>query len=119
MSGASSSVVAWFSRLESVGITLASPRRPDDPRLGEVIETWQGDPQRLQAGRGVLVGFPQDEGVRRNQGRPGAAAAPEAIRRALFGLTVWDAPTDTDLTQKSPLDAGNVRIKGTLEDTQQ
>ncbi|MBI3411195.1 MAG: formimidoylglutamase [Planctomycetes bacterium] len=34
----------------------------------------------------VLLGFACDEGVRRNQGRPGAAEAPKAIRRALANL---------------------------------
>src|SRR5215470_5223751 len=34
----------------------------------------------------VLLGFACDEGVRRNQGRPGAAEAPRAIRQALANL---------------------------------
>jgi len=63
---------------------------------------WQGriDPepesarwhQRIQALRtdsqpGVaLLGFASDEGVRRNHGRVGAAAAPQALRKALANL---------------------------------
>ena len=45
----------------------------------------------------ALVGFAVDEGVRRNGGRVGAAAGPQAARRALAGLpwcgerAVWDA----------------------------
>lgn len=45
----------------------------------------------------ALVGFASDEGVRRNQGRPGAAEGPRALRQALAGLPVlgepalWDA----------------------------
>ncbi|MFC6308875.1 formimidoylglutamase [Paraburkholderia dipogonis] len=34
----------------------------------------------------VIVGFGSDEGVRRNQGRTGAAHAPKELRRALAGL---------------------------------
>ncbi|ACD18789.1 formimidoylglutamase [Paraburkholderia phytofirmans] len=34
----------------------------------------------------VVVGFGSDEGVRRNQGRTGAAHAPKELRRALAGL---------------------------------
>ncbi len=34
----------------------------------------------------ALIGFACDEGVRRNQGRPGAIAGPQAIRHALGGL---------------------------------
>jgi formiminoglutamase len=55
------------------------------------------------------VGFPQDEGVRRNQGRPGSADAPSAIRPWLYRLT----PCAVDL-----LDVGNVRITGDLEESQ-
>lgn len=44
-----------------------------------------------QTGKGdiVLVGFPCDEGVRRNGGRTGAAAGPAAIRTALANLPAW------------------------------
>jgi formiminoglutamase len=92
--------------------------RPDDPRLGEVVEFWHGDPAALRPGRAVLVGFPQDEGVRRNHGRVGSAAAPHDIRHALYRLTPWDGAHDADLAALPPLDAGNVHIAGTLEDTQ-
>lgn len=67
--------------------TFARPEVPipstadDDPRLGQLIG------REPEAPRVVLVGFPVDEGVRRNGGRPGAAAAPTEIRRALYRLT--------------------------------
>jgi formiminoglutamase len=93
-------------------------RRPDDPRLGEIIEIWNGDPAALRPGRAVLVGFPHDEGVRRNHGRVGAAAAPHDIRHALYRLTPWDGTCDVDLAEEPPLDAGNVRPAGVLEATQ-
>src|SRR5262245_39474951 len=119
MSGESSSVAAWSSLLEPVEQDAdPSAARAHDPRLGEVIERWNGDPSALRPGRAVLVGFPQDEGVRRNQGRPGAALAPAELRRWLSRLTPWDGSTQTDLTPSPPLDAGNVRITGTLEQTQ-
>jgi formiminoglutamase len=94
------------------------PRRPDDPRLGEVIQLWHGESAALCPGRAVLVGFPQDEGVRRNHGRPGSAAAPAEIRRHLFRLTPVDRAGGADLAACSPLDAGNVRIDGPLEESQ-
>ncbi len=124
MSGGSSSVVAWSSRLEPPqappcqGGEGGVPNRPDDPRLGEILQPWQGDAASLRPGRAVLVGFPQDEGVRRNHGRAGAARAPDEIRRWLRLLTLWDGARDADLSQNPPLDAGNVRITGSLEDTQ-
>jgi formiminoglutamase len=122
MSGESSSEAGWFSLLESqwrvVGGQLTESR-PDDPRLGEIVEFWQGDITALKPGRGVIVGFPQDEGVRRNKGRPGAAAAPNEIRRFLYRLTPWDGFRDIDLRTNPPLDAGNVRMEGSLEESQQ
>lgn len=51
-------------------------------RWHQMIEPWLPG-----AARGVaLLGFSCDEGVRRNQGRIGAAEAPSALRRALANL---------------------------------
>jgi formiminoglutamase len=49
----------------------------------------------------VIVGFGSDEGVRRNQGRTGAAHAPKELRRVLAGL-----PAKTSMTALA--DAGDV-----------
>jgi formiminoglutamase len=117
MSNGSSSAAAWSTLLEPYRHD-ALPHRADDPRLGEVIEPWSGDLTALRPGRPVLLGFPQDEGVRRNHGRTGAAEAPNAIRHWLDRLTVWEGQGDIDLARLPPLDLGNLRIGGTLEDTQ-
>lgn len=117
MSNASSSAAAWFTRLEPV----ASPElehRPDDPRLGECVTFWREGTPDLKAGRPVLVGFPQDEGVRRNRGRPGAAAAPAAIRHWFYRLTPWNAVRAADLASLDLLDLGNVSCTGDLEESQ-
>src|SRR5690348_1472209 len=118
MSNASSSAAGWSTRLEPVAPPDDLPRRPDDPRLGEVVEFWRGDPAALRPGRPVLIGFPQDEGVRRNGGRVGAAEAPREIRRWLYRLVPWDCETESDLAALGLLDLGNVRIDGDLEQTQ-
>jgi formiminoglutamase len=94
-------------------------RRTDDPRLGEITEFWRGESGAIRAGRAVLVGFPVDEGIKRNHGRPGAAAAPDAIRRFLHGLTPWDGASNVDVSVNPPLDAGNVIVDGSLEKAQQ
>lgn len=52
----------------------------------------------------VVVGFRSDEGVRRNKGRIGAAAAPEAIRQALGPLAFH---LDRDV-----FDAGDIVVEG-------
>ncbi|SIT85628.1 formimidoylglutamase [Edaphobacillus lindanitolerans] len=50
-------------------------------RYHQVVEEKQEEETAI-----ALIGFCCDEGVRRNQGRPGAAEAPDALRRALAGL---------------------------------
>jgi formiminoglutamase len=84
----------------------------DDPRMGELLgRKLTGDaPARV-----ALIGFPTDEGVRRNRGRPGAAAAPAEIRRALARL-VPDARAGQaflDLVEQTR-DLGDVPISGEL-----
>jgi formiminoglutamase len=82
------------------------------------VEFWQGDPAALLSGRAVLIGFPQDEGVRRNGGRVGAAEAPNEIRRWLYRLTPQDCQAEVTLLDLPPLDLGNVRVSSALEETQ-
>src|SRR5438477_12562249 len=114
MSGGSSSVARWCTRLEPVSAPHDLVRRPDDPRLGEITEFWQGSDVSLAPGRAVLIGFPQDEGVRRNGGRVGAAEAPNEIRRWLYRLTPGDCQAGVDLRDRPPLDLGNVRVSRAL-----
>ncbi|BCR04624.1 formimidoylglutamase [Desulfuromonas versatilis] len=57
-----------------------------DPEEGERAKRWHQciAPLREGSPRGIVVaGVCSDEGVRRNQGRPGARGGPEAIRRAM------------------------------------
>ena len=62
-----------------------------DPEDGELALRWHNKVQPWQADSEpgvVLLGFACDEGVRRNKGRVGAAAAPLAIRK-LLANTAW------------------------------
>jgi formiminoglutamase len=106
MSGGSSSAAEWSTLLEPAPTGQWAASRLDDPPLGAAIELWQGDDNAIRPGRPVLIGFPQDEGVRRNGGRPGAAEAPNEIRRWLARLSRWDAESAVKLM--SPLDLGNL-----------
>ena len=87
-----------------------------DPRLGDLVSANRlGDETRV-----VLMGFPSDEGVRRNGGRPGAAGGPPAIREALYRMTpaARDARAFTRLIQAT-VDLGDVPVTGDLETDQQ
>lgn len=93
--------------------TTAAPvdvfyRRGDahDVRLGERVLTQSADYESAEI---VILGLPQDEGVRRNQGRTGAKDAPDAIRRCLYKLVA--------IPGLRLFDAGNTIIQPTLEAT--
>src|SRR5262245_27009266 len=94
------------------------PARPDDPRLGQVVDFWTGGLADLPTGRPVIVGFPQDEGVRRNGGRVGAALAPDQIRHWLYRRTTVDASPEADLARLGLIDVGNVAVSRALEASQ-
>ncbi|MGB7208136.1 MAG: formimidoylglutamase [Pyrinomonadaceae bacterium] len=79
----------------------------NDPRLGEVVGSEKED---YAAADIVLLGCPQDEGVRRNNGREGAALAPEAIREQFYKLTPFNI-------KRRIFDLGNVKIGASLEET--
>lgn len=87
----------------------------DDPRLGR----WLAAQRSAEGARVALVGFPSDEGVRRNGGRPGAASGPTAIRQALYRLTP-DAEHGlfADLLDRTA-DLGDVPVTGDVEADQQ
>lgn len=79
----------------------------NDPRLGEIISSYPADYEKSEV---VILGCPQDEGVRRNKGRVGAAKAPDAIRAQFYKLT------DFGIEAKI-FDLGNTIIRETLEET--
>jgi len=79
---------------------------PNDPRLGEIVGREEKD---YAAADIVILGCPQDEGVRRNNGREGAAKAPDAIRTQFYRLTPMNI-------KRRMFDLGNVNVSGTLEE---
>ena len=66
----------------------------------------------------MIVGFPQDEGVRRNGGRVGAAQAPAELRRWLYRLTAYDCYRGNDLAARGLIDIGDVVVSPALEGSQ-
>lgn len=90
----------------------------DDPRLGRWLRREGEPPEALRA---VIVGFPSDEGVRRNGGRPGAREGPDRIREALYALTPDASPAHREdflsLLERTR-DAGDVEVTGEVEEDQ-
>lgn len=85
---------------------------PDDPRLGRVLGSRLGPADSPDA---VILGFPSDEGVRRNGGRVGAAQGPAAIRSALYRLAPDARSERFDFLLGRTRDLGDLRISGDVE----
>jgi formiminoglutamase len=87
----------------------------DDIRLGDIIvEDDSGDI--------VLIGFPYDEGVRRNNGRIGAKFGPKSFRELLkrTGTVVNAEYDDLDIRKYLKIsDGGNINENLNLEEAHQ
>jgi formiminoglutamase len=89
----------------------------DDPRIGHLLGSAGRDPSDAAL---VFCGFPVDEGVRRNGGRPGAAEAPDAIRRFLYRLTPDARQADAFAgLLAGAVDLGDFRTSESLEQDQE
>lgn len=58
-----------------------SRQDPNDPRLGDLVQTSGTDTAV------AVIGYPDDEGVRLNGGREGASLGPKEVRRWLYKMT--------------------------------
>lgn len=83
-----------------------SRKDTNDPRLGELVSSDHTEYENADI---VILGCPQDEGVRRNNGRVGAADAPAAIRGEFYRLTPFNV-------KKKLFDMGDIITDGTLEE---
>lgn len=85
----------------------------EDPLVGQLLgrAVLAGESPRV-----VLVGFPTDEGVRRNGGRAGAASGPAELRRWLHRLSP-DARDGTRFVSllEHTADLGDVSLTGNLD----
>ncbi len=79
----------------------------NDRRLGEIVST---ETENYQLAEIIILGCPQDEGVARNNGRIGAALAPDAIRSQFYKLTPFGISAKC-------FDLGNTIIQKSLEET--
>lgn len=77
----------------------------NDVRLGEIVPNTKYEDANI-----VILGCPQDEGVRRNGGREGARLAPDAIRQEFYRLTPFGI-------HHKICDLGNLELRNSLEET--
>ena len=89
---------------------------PDDPRFGRMLGTRLGPNETPKA---VILGFPSDEGVRRNGGRVGAAGGPRAIRAPLYRLGADPRLEQFEDFLGRTRDLGDLEISRNLEADQQ
>jgi formiminoglutamase len=89
---------------------------PTDPRLSRILGSELGDGEEPEA---VILGFPSDEGVRRNRGRPGAAGGPAAIRSALYRFAPDARSERFERLLGRTRDLGDLEISGAVESDQQ
>lgn len=97
-----------FSHLMSPVVIDFEVHDPNDVFMKDVVSF---DPDDYQACEYVILGCPQDQGVARNCGRPGAARAPGEIRKFFYKLK----PPANAITGRI-LDLGDVLVHGELED---
>lgn len=81
---------------------------PRDHRLGEIVSRSIAD---YNTCRYALVSCSQDQGVQRNNGRPGSAQAPMNIRQALYRYSVPAGVKTGDI-----MDLGDTSFDGSLEE---
>lgn len=88
---------------------------PNDPRVGHLLGSRPYD----DGPRAVIFGFPCDVGVARNNGRPGAAAGPEALRAWLYRFTPGPEVERMTALLARCRDLGDLKLCGDLEADQQ
>lgn len=97
--------------------------RDDTASEGELGRRWHQVVSAYQGGeRLALLGFACDAGVARNQGRTGAAQAPQILRQALANLPVrGDVPADAGdiVCVGDELEAAQALLSARLQDLMQ
>lgn len=98
------------SDLRPVDSALLFQGRPDDRRLGQWVQPAFIDksPKNISA----IYGCPDDIGVQRNRGRPGASGGPNGIRKHFYKIAM---PIDATWEKHLLLtDVGNIEVSGSL-----
>jgi formimidoylglutamase len=113
--------IRWHILETAMHISPVTPEllfkgRPGDPRLGEwVLPVSEVPPAADRRHRVVLLGNPDDQGVRGNLGRAGAQYGPPSIRRHLYKMT---PPADWEWEKQLALfDLGDIIVAENIRRT--
>ncbi|MBI2067672.1 MAG: formimidoylglutamase [Deltaproteobacteria bacterium] len=110
----------WSSKIQPASADLFYSRNPEsDPRLGDIVLPFDPAVHQLKDFRYALIGFPEDRGIKKNHGHPGASLGPNEIRRAFYRLTAKDLYHAIDLREARLIDLGNIKKMATVEEGQQ
>lgn len=88
---------------------------PDDPRLGDLCKPTCIEKNALAADTVMILGYSDDEGIRLNGGRVGAAEAPKLIRQFLYKMT----PSALSFKKLNLFDLGDLKQKQDLSERHQ
>lgn len=91
----------------------------DDPKLGEFVLPYSEEVSEWDKTKVVIIGYPEERGVERNKGIIGTSKAPDIIRKYLYRLNANDARQRLGIKKGSLIDAGNVKIGSSLEESQE
>lgn len=87
----------------------------EDQRLGDHFKASLLQNELLNTNDIAIVGYPDDEGIKLNGGRPGAFEGPKFIRQFLYKMA-WPLRQQTD---RKFLDLGDLTILGELSERHQ
>lgn len=82
-----------------------SRKDPNDPRMGEIVRS---DPEHYAVSDVVILGYKNDEGIKRNGRRVGSADGPDAVRDQFYRLTTFNM-------KKRVFDLGDIGAQASLE----
>lgn len=109
-----------MSKFSSIPASLFfSKNDPQDPRLGDVAKSKTIEDLVINNAYAIL-GYPDDEGIKLNGGRTGAAEGPAKIREFLYKMTPpvtanFPVVSDLgDLTLENPLQQRHEDVKDTI-----
>ncbi len=86
--------------------------REGDSKIFQIVQKVEGE--NIPSNGFVLLGLPDDRGVRLSKGRVGAKAGPDAIRKALYQMTLG---VHGELEHQKLYDFGNIKPEKTQQKT--